>query len=316
MINTTKRIKGALFGAVLGDIVGVPYEFQPSTSIPELAKISIHPSSDEYSKTYPHVPYGTWSDDTSTILCSIEAIRTSQLDDLASKMISLLGQWRHHGLYAVDGKKFDIGIQTASAIDAHGWGTAVPSGLHTNGNGALMRAIGPALCTLSQPADVGVYTWRSISETTHPHPLSTCITILLSCLIRELVWGIDLDQGLALAHREAIRLFTPEELAAYQAHVVPKRADMDGAGYVVETFLAAVECVTRTSSTKSAIQLAVSLGGDTDTTASVAGAISGCMYGFDCDDWWQYVRERVAIEYALENVIQMVESGYGVQVVS
>ena len=56
-------------------------------------------------------------------------------------------------------------------------------------------------------------------------------------------------------------------------------ADQDGSGHVEETFWNAVVAVSTTDNFLDAIHKAVMMGGDTDTTAAVAGTIAGAKYG-------------------------------------
>lgn len=52
-------------------------------------------------------------------------------------------------------------------------------------------------------------------------------------------------------------------------------------GYVPETVGAAFYCLGATDNYKDAVVLAVKAGGDTDTTAAIAGAMAGTLYGLD-----------------------------------
>ena len=56
------------------------------------------------------------------------------------------------------------------------------------------------------------------------------------------------------------------------------------------------------------IELAISLGGDTDTIASMAGAIAGAYWGVDnIPESWQAVCETRGIEGALEQANKLHE---------
>lgn len=52
-------------------------------------------------------------------------------------------------------------------------------------------------------------------------------------------------------------------------------------GYVPETVGAAFYCLGATDNYKDAVVLAIKAGGDTDTTAAIAGAMAGTLYGLD-----------------------------------
>ena len=56
--------------------------------------------------------------------------------------------------------------------------------------------------------------------------------------------------------------------------------EIKSGGYVVDTLEAAVWCLQNTESYADCVLTAVNLGGDTDTTAAVAGGLAGIFYGF------------------------------------
>ncbi|MBQ4637639.1 MAG: ADP-ribosylglycohydrolase family protein, partial [Clostridia bacterium] len=82
-----KRL-GGLYGLLIGDALGVPYEFKAANEIPEFDQIDMIPPKG-YPRTYPQVSVGTWSDDGAQALCLLSSlIEKGRLDinDLASKL--------------------------------------------------------------------------------------------------------------------------------------------------------------------------------------------------------------------------------------
>lgn len=61
-------IKGAILGHVIGDMAGVPVEFVPRE------KLLMHPVDQILSNGTHHMPKGTWSDDSSMMLCTLISI--------------------------------------------------------------------------------------------------------------------------------------------------------------------------------------------------------------------------------------------------
>ena len=66
-INTMKVIDkkvifGGLYGLLIGDAVGRPYEFKSAKDIPVYSDIDMLPPNG-FNSTYPTVPFGTWTDD-------------------------------------------------------------------------------------------------------------------------------------------------------------------------------------------------------------------------------------------------------------
>jgi len=62
MISSKDRIAGGLFGLLVGDALGVPYEFHEREAIPTHDKIDYQPPPG-FSRSHSRVPPGTWSDD-------------------------------------------------------------------------------------------------------------------------------------------------------------------------------------------------------------------------------------------------------------
>lgn len=145
-IPTNERIQGGLWGLLVGDALGVPYEFRTAEEIPPIDKIDFEPPTD-FSRTYPSVPPGTWSDDGAQALCLLHSLLTNNKLEPDHLMQQIL-DWYENGTWAVDRKVFDIGVQTRSALQAYQQGTpALQAGSTTNskGNGSLMRVLPLAL---------------------------------------------------------------------------------------------------------------------------------------------------------------------------
>ena len=72
-------------------------------------------------------------------------------------------------------------------------------------------------------------------------------------------------------------------------------------GFVRDTFDAALWCLANTSSYAECALAAVNLGDDTDTTAAVAGALAGIVYGIEGipSEWLDKLRGKDLIESCL-----------------
>lgn len=117
-------LRQCVYGAAIGDAIGVPFEFMPRGSF-ECNGMTGYGSHNK--------PSGTWSDDTSMILAEIDCwADTGSLEDV----MSYFRRWYHDEEYTVDGI-FDVGGTTARAID-----TGEPQ-CHRlySGNGAVMRCV-------------------------------------------------------------------------------------------------------------------------------------------------------------------------------
>lgn len=72
-------------------------------------------------------------------------------------------------------------------------------------------------------------------------------------------------------------------------------------GYCEHTLEAALWCFLNTFSYADCVLAAVNLGGDTDTTAAVAGAIAGVYYGFGAipPKWVDQLRGKAVIDQCI-----------------
>ncbi len=105
MINHLQTI---LIGTAVGDALGVPVEFQPR------GYLKANPVIDMREYGTHEQPKGTWSDDTSLMLCLAESmVEGLDINTLAQKFIA----WKNDNLWTPHGWVFDIGIGTRIAIE-------------------------------------------------------------------------------------------------------------------------------------------------------------------------------------------------------
>jgi ADP-ribosylglycohydrolase len=127
------RRRGTFLGLAVGDALGAAVEFMPPGSFEPVT---------DYRDGGPHgLEPGEWTDDTSMALALADSIAQSgwSLDDQARRYV----QWWRQGEYSVNGRCFDIGITTHTALarfersgDARSSGD--PSE-RASANGSIMR---------------------------------------------------------------------------------------------------------------------------------------------------------------------------------
>lgn len=260
----TTGLRDAVLGLAVGDALGVPYEFRPRGSFccDGMVGFGTHQQ-----------PAGTWSDDTSMTLATCDSIRALGSVD-AADVRRRFERWLNEGAYTPDGDVFDCGGTTSAAIEL-GHGLA---GDRDNGNGSLMRIAPLAFCGATDDQV------RAVSAITHAHPTSTEACVDFVHLLRA-----------AQANPAATWSRLKAELGD-----VPAREVRSG-GYVVDTLRAARWCAGTTSSYESCVLSAVNLGSDTDTTAAVAGALAGTLYGRQAipPKWLGTLRRKDLIEGCL-----------------
>ncbi|MFE8597539.1 ADP-ribosylglycohydrolase family protein [Archangium violaceum] len=280
MPTRQERIEGGLYGLLIGDALGVPYEFHPPARIPELPLIEFEPPTG-FSRAHEGVPPGTWSDDGAHALCLLASLLyrgTLDVEDLGRRLVN----WYELGYMAVDYEVFDVGIQTREALANVRAGVpaleAGPSGEQENGNGSLMRVLPLALWHQGDDAALARDAMLQ-SRVTHGHPRSQ-VCCALYCL-----WARRTLEGSANAWVDAVATFralypegtaTREEL---EGAIRPDSPDTGrGSGYVVDCLRSARDCVA-VGPYERVVKAAIALGHDTDTTAAVAGGIAGLRDG-------------------------------------
>ena len=84
----SERLAGGLLGLLVGDAVGVPYEFLESYEVPGLQEIELDPPPG-FRRAHASIPPGTWSDDGAQALVLLDSLLDRgclDLDDLAHRL--------------------------------------------------------------------------------------------------------------------------------------------------------------------------------------------------------------------------------------
>ena len=293
------RLRGGVYGLLIGDALGVPYEFHSATSIPTPSAIEMSPPAD-FLRAHDGVPLGTWSDDGAQTLALFDALLRDRALDL-NTFASNLQNWYRHGAFTPDGKVFDVGLQTqramyklASGIDP---ALAGPHDDRDNGNGSLMRCL--AVVTVASSHEEVIHLARRQSLVTHGHPRSQ-LCCALYCLTAVYIFeGLTAANAVRAAEDELLDRNTGTAEEDELKTVLDGRFDVpQGSGYVVDCFWSAIHCLLSTSSYEDCVKRAVSLGTDTDTTAAVAGGLAGILYGEDAlpERWVATLRAKAIVE--------------------
>lgn len=162
-------LKSAIYGLVVGDALGVPYEFMERGSFYCTDMVG-HGTYDK--------PAGTFSDDSSMTLATCMAIKKSggvNIDAIRKSFEA----WMYDGAFTSDGEVFDVGNTTHHAI-AEGRGM---DGERDNGNGSLMRIIPIAF------TDADDEMIREVSAITHAHEISKNACVEYVKIVRSILYG-------------------------------------------------------------------------------------------------------------------------------
>jgi ADP-ribosylglycohydrolase len=311
--------RNGIWGLVVGDALGVPVEF---TSRVER---TADPVTGMRAYGTHNQPIGTWSDDSSMTLATIDSMK--KLDKIDYKdIMDKFGDWCLYGEYTPFGDLFDIGSATTRAIVNYGRGAAPTSAggnaENDNGNGSLMRILPFCLflyerqkkvCTSE---DECIYVIHEASSMTHRHPRSLIACGIYYFLVKAILDrpGTPLNrlqEGINNAYvyyRKDIQNL--KELDHYHRLTDLKQfqnlseAEIKSSGYVVDTLEAAVWCMMNSDSYADCVLKAVNLGDDTDTVAAVAGGLAGLFYGYDNIpvEWIDVIQKKDWIEGLLNDL--------------
>jgi len=299
------RLRGGLFGLLVGDALGVPYEFHLAASLPAPADIEMTPPAG-FNRAHDGVPPGTWSDDGAQALALLDALSRDRALDLGMFANNLLN-WSSQGAFTPDGNVFDVGLQTRRALQALAGGAAPasagPAGERDNGNGSLMRCLPVAMIASSR--DEAIRLARKQSLITHGHVRAQLCCALYCLTAMGILEGQSAPDALRAAEDELLQRHSGTDEEAELKIVLDGRFEPpQGSGYVVDSLWSATHCLLSTRSYEECAKRAVALGNDTDTTAAIAGGLAGLLYGENAlpSRWLTALRERTIVESWLARI--------------
>jgi ADP-ribosyl-[dinitrogen reductase] hydrolase len=280
----TKNITSCFLGLAIGDALGVPVEFNDRYTL------KINPVTTMTGYGCWNQPPGTWSDDSSLTFCLAESLNKGyDLNDIGKTFV----QWMTEGYWGAHHKVFDIGGTTRVALRRILKGEdPLYSGdfeEDSNGNGSLMRIIPASLLFANSDNESLLVRMREISGVTHRHFRSVTSCFIYSKLVSQLLKGVDKHEAYLDACHEINAFFKTKDFDASELKLFARTLDgtladakeetIKSSGYVLHTLEASIWTFLNTTSFKDAVLTAVNLGGDTDTTGCVTGALAGLYYG-------------------------------------
>lgn len=308
-----KYIDG-LMGFVVGDAMGVPLEGKRRE---ELLK---KPITKMTGNAVHNMPAGTWSDDTSMMIATIDSINAKNgidYEDIALKFAA----YKNHAQYTPDHEVFGMGSTSIKAIDRFEENHDDPltcgcTEIESNGNGSLMRILPIAYYAVeTHLKDMEVLQLvKNISSITHAHEISIMGCYIYTRFAMFLLNGKDKYSAYSMTKCVDYTMFSEETRKYYDRLLKDdiskyKIKDIHSSGFVVDTLEACIWVLLKSENYKEAIIGAINLGGDTDTIAALTGGLAGIINGYDFipKEW---VDEIARKEYLLDIFEEFSENKY------
>lgn len=270
-----KRYTDALLGCAVGDCLGIPYENR-----------GIVPPASWAAEAHP-APVPSWTDDTQQSLVLLDdVIRHGHLDakrvmDRFVRMCNAeVADRARFGLHRGTGRGFRHAVREYQRT-----GKFSPLAGRA-GNGAAMRVV--AVSIALGESDASRNELVAVASATH----GEAVAIDAAMAVAEAAWALEAGQrGRELLARVRDRVPEGEVRRVFAQLLACEQADHEnlaritgwgaGNGHALGSPLGAIVLAAFAASLHDALRRAVWLGGDTDSTAAIAGALVASVEGLD-----------------------------------
>jgi ADP-ribosylglycohydrolase len=276
--------KGSIYGSILGDVLGAPYEFVKSVSLSEYTGIIKHKPIRYYrfTDTYKYSALGQFTDDTEMKLALMHSIVTSNGYNRDNAILSYL-DWANSGCCFMGNTTRELlkGVTTL-----RGYNGRMGKYMHNHNideysqsNGCLMRCAPIAILDVDDVSKM---------DCTITNPSDVCVEVctIYNKILKSLIKGEEISLE-NVSENECI--VNAIELG-YNGNL--KGICGKSKGWVCHAFRCAIAAITHYSDEtfSNTIDAIIRAGGDTDTNAAIAGALKGAQLG-----WVQMCKEENVI---------------------
>ncbi len=308
------RISGGLWGAVIGDALGVPVEFKSRQEVRR------NPVTTMRGYGTFNLPPGSWSDDSSLMLCTVESLLNGFDTDL---MGQLFIKWLNDAYWTPWGDTFDVGGATHSGIKRMIRGIKPEeAGVDSewdNGNGSLMRILPVSVYFAEYSVPDILNASHRASSLTHRHTRSLIACGIYSLMVSALlndespydsyIYAVDKAKINYDKKPYSDELVHFKRIMNGNFHRLPENEIQSG-GYVIHTLEASIWCLLNSDTFAEAVLKAVNLGDDTDTTGVVTGGLAGTHYGINAipEEWISATARKEDIARLYQKFLYALES--------
>jgi ADP-ribosyl-[dinitrogen reductase] hydrolase len=302
-ISLRDRYAGTLLGLACGDALGGPLEFLQRDEVAARFPTGV---TEFVGGGWLRLDPGEVTDDTQQALILAGSLTESglDLDRLAAGLIA----WFRGGPKDV-GNTTRIALEALAAgtapLDAGAAALAVRGERASAANGAVMRCA-PIAVRFRRDPDRLVRASLESARVTHAEARASWGTVAVNQALAHLL------SGGAIAGAPAAAVVGIPNSAVREAvldAVGRRRDDVRSGGFVLETIGASFWSLQHAGSAREAIELAVALGDDADSTGAVTGALAGAAYGASAlpTTWVETVQFRERLESEAARLLALCE---------
>lgn len=293
------RAKGALWGLIVGDCLGSPYQFGPRVTNRDYqvgGKLLPMTPCELF-----RCPAGYWTDDGSMALCVMDSFvrkHKFDLEDMAQTFV----KWYEKGYLSSKDYAFDVGCATSQALIAFKKKGTLKNGTEDGqGNGAIMRFSPTFFVGYHAMKDLGdledrtrhtkaVALMKKMADVTHNSTAVHADVELFATVLRQ-----HLFEGRPTDVYHEFIAETPVEHAP-------------NTGWSKSTLQAGCLYFAKCPTFKDALTAAALAGGDSDTIGAVTGQIAGAYWGYSAipQEWICAVKDYQKVEALIEQFLESV----------
>lgn len=304
-MDPVERVVGSCLGLALGDALGAPFEFLRARNIPDPVPA--------LERRWLDQPPGSTTDDTAmarNLMRSLAARGGFDARDLVD---------RHLEWFKSDPP--DVGTLTGRVLRRVGRGEDAATVARevweergpevSAGNGSVMYCVPLGLAYARRPQELFALA-PALSVLTHHDGRCRTAVLAVTLAAAALVRGQDAEGAARSALGSVETLEGGEELEyLVEAAGSPRPIDGPDQGFCLFTAGVAFQALVRGGDVETELRRVVSLGGDTDTNAAVAGALIGARDGVAGlpPAWLERLQGREEIRLEAEALVPLAELG-------
>jgi len=297
-----ERVVGCVLGLALGDALGAPFEFRRREEVP-------HPLP-AFERGWMGLEPGQWTDDTAMARNLVRSLAERGRLDTGDVLR------RHLDWLATDPP--DVGNLTRRVLSRIRDGVPDAAERYVSergpevsaGNGSVMYCAPLGIAFANRPEQL-LWLAPALSALTHVdgrcRTAVTAVTLAVAALVRG-----DRAHDAALAALNAVDDLEGGEELEFLVEAVGGSRAIDGPdqGFCLFAAGAAFQALVRPGDVETELRRVVSLGGDTDTNAAVAGALLGARDGVQGlpSAWLERLLDADAIRTEAEALVPLAET--------